>query len=123
MHLGICENYYIQPSVKEIHSPSLGSIALIVSKFTGIGGSYICWFRKECIKGEVIADLFGSNNEIQTESECTRPEFECESSNAWPNILATKLFMNIFKITGQVTKIYTIDNQDGDAGREETRRN
>ena len=66
----------------EIHSPSLGNIALIVSGFTGIGDSYICWLRKECIKGEAIADLFGSSIEIQTESELTRPDFECESSNA-----------------------------------------
>jgi hypothetical protein len=66
----------------EIYSPSLGNIALIVSGFTGIGDSYIWWLRKECIKGEDIADLFGSSKDIQTESELTRPDFECESSNA-----------------------------------------
>jgi hypothetical protein len=66
----------------EIYSPSLGNIALIVSGFTGIGDSYIWWLRKECIKGEDIADLFGSNKDIQTESELTRPDFECESSKA-----------------------------------------
>jgi len=77
----------------EIYSPSLGNIALIVSGFTGIGDSYIWWLRKECIKGEDIADLFGSSKDIQTESELTRPDFECESSNAWPNILATKLHL------------------------------
>lgn len=43
------------------------------------------------MKGEEIADLFGSNKEIHTESEWTRADFECESSKAWPNILATKL--------------------------------
>jgi hypothetical protein len=66
----------------EIYSPSLGNIALIVSGFTGIGDSYIWWLRKECIKGEDIADLFGSSKDIQTESELTRPDFECESSKA-----------------------------------------
>lgn len=65
-----------------IHSQSLGSIAPIVSGFTGFGDSYICWLRKEYIKGEAMADLFGSNKEIHTESEWTRLDFNRESSNA-----------------------------------------
>lgn len=71
--------------------PSLGSIAATVSGLTGIGESYICWLRKEWNKGEEAADLLGSNKEMPTESEFTRPDFECESSNAWANILETKL--------------------------------
>lgn len=68
--------------------PSFGSIAPTVSGFTCIGDSYICWFRIEYIKGEGI-DLLGSNNDIQTDNEWTRADFECESSSAWLKILAT----------------------------------
>lgn len=65
-----------------LHLPSLGSIAPMVSGLTGIGGSYMFWLRNEWKNGDGIADLLGSNKEIHTESELTRLDFECESSNA-----------------------------------------
>jgi len=70
---------------------NLGSIAPIVSGFTGMGGSYMCWLRNEWKRGDDIADLLGSNKETHTESEFTRLDFDCESSSAWSKILATKL--------------------------------
>lgn len=91
-----------------MHSPSFGSIAPRVSGLTGIEESYICWLRKEWNKGEAAMDLFGSNKDIQTESECTRPDFECESSNAWAKILATKLQRKSF-IRIQITWKYYKD--------------
>lgn len=63
------------------YSPSLGSIAPIVSESTCIGASYMCWLRKAYIMDDGI-DLFGSNNEIQTDNEWTRADFECASSSA-----------------------------------------
>lgn len=70
--------------------PSLGSIAPTVSGLTGTCDSYMCWLRMDWMKGEETV-LFGSNKEIHTDKEWTRPDFECESSNAWSNILPTKL--------------------------------
>lgn len=61
---------------------SLGSIAPIVSGFTGMGGSYMCWLRNEWKRGDDIADLLGSNKETHTEIEFTRLDFDCESSSA-----------------------------------------
>lgn len=69
--------------------PSFGSIAPTVSGFKSTGSSYT-WLLKEWIKGEGN-DRLGSSNDIQTDNEWTRPDFESESSSAWPNIRATKL--------------------------------
>lgn len=66
----------------EMNLLSLGSIAPIVSGFTGIGGSYMCWLRNDWKRGDDKVDLLGSNKEIHTESEFTSVDFDCEPSNA-----------------------------------------
>ena len=63
----------------------------IVSGFTEIGDSKICWPLNEYIKEEETRDLLGLNNEMHTESVWTRLDLDWGSPKAWPNILAIKL--------------------------------
>lgn len=48
----------------------------IVSGFTEIGDSKICWPLNEYIKGEETKDLFGLNNEMHTERVWTRLDLD-----------------------------------------------
>lgn len=54
----------------------------IVSGFTEIGDSKICWPLNEYIKGEETTDLLGLNNEMHTESVWTRLDLDWGSSKA-----------------------------------------
>lgn len=70
--------------------PSFGSMASIVSGFTGKGGSCKCWLLIDWIKG-LKANLCGSSKDMHTDSAWTRADFDCEYSSTWSKILPTKL--------------------------------
>lgn len=84
------------------NSPSLGSIAPTVSWLICTFDSYKFWPRKAWNRSE-DGDLLGSNKDIHTVNEWTSPDFECESSSAWPNILATKLIKKIIIVKYKYT--------------------